>query len=809
MALQHLRSNTANKRPDPTAMADGQLAINTPAVNPGLFFKDAAGALVKVGPVHVGTSAPNASPASGGTAGNSVGEQWLDTTGGTYVFKVWDGSAWRSEAGEFVNTTGDVMTGALGIIAGSAGSPGLYFSGDPNTGLYSPGADQVAISTNGTGRLFVDASGSISVGEANSQGYRFNINAGGSSTTPLANDALRLASSGSGADVNINFTDSVANNAYIGMVGGTLYFNTNGSERLRLDTSGRLGLGTSSPQSSARLHVYATGDYTDESAPFTVGDSTAGGMRLFFGINNTSNYGYIGSVESNTAYRSLVFQPGGGNVGIGTASVADRLHIEGSDVGVRVTNTNSSGVSRISLFNDLGSQGQIFLNGSARSQWGGAGAMTIWQGASSPLLFATNDTERARIDSSGRFGLGTSAPSALKLHSNHGALSSGSTDVLNLFSAQSFDNLGAGNPVLLRLNAGMGATPTGTLLEAFSGYQSATAGTRYYITAEYHPGSNAIRGDKPFISTEFGDTWTSANTGRSQFVMHNVSVINGTLADGVNSLCSYSTTLKPTWSGGTPGYRTATGYEAVIAANNPSAISTAFYADVTGANSNWGVYVNNGKSYFKDTLLVNATSVAGVATARSYMFSSVAANSNLSTYANQNCTLHARFEPTTNNEGASSALVLQLENMAGTIKPQLLRGYNSSDGLVLNADYRGALTNFGNSYGAVSDLKLKTEIVDAASAWQDIKAIRVRKYKIKTEVQELGDNAESYLGVVAQELESSCPGLVVTPADYSETNDENKSVKYSVLYMKAVKALQEAMERIETLEAKVAALEAA
>ena len=36
-----------------------------------------------------------------------------------------------------------------------------------------------------------------------------------------------------------------------------------------------------------------------------------------------------------------------------------------------------------------------------------------------------------------------------------------------------------------------------------------------------------------------------------------------------------------------------------------------------------------------------------------------------------------------------------------------------------------------------------------------------------------------------------------------------KSMKYSVLYMKAIKALQEAQTRIETLEAKVTALESA
>lgn len=94
-------------------MAAGQLALNTEATSPGLFFKDSAGNLVKVGPVHVGTTAPNATPAAGGTAGNSKGEIWLDTTGGAYDVKIWDGTAWRSQAGEFVNITGDTMTGDL------------------------------------------------------------------------------------------------------------------------------------------------------------------------------------------------------------------------------------------------------------------------------------------------------------------------------------------------------------------------------------------------------------------------------------------------------------------------------------------------------------------------------------------------------------------------------------------------------------------------------------------------------------------------------------------------------------------------
>ena len=94
-------------------MSDGQLALNTNLVSPGLFFKDSNGDSVKIGPVHVGTTAPNVTPGAGGQAGNSKGEQWLDTSSSRYVFKIWDGTAWRSEDGEFVNASGDTMTGAL------------------------------------------------------------------------------------------------------------------------------------------------------------------------------------------------------------------------------------------------------------------------------------------------------------------------------------------------------------------------------------------------------------------------------------------------------------------------------------------------------------------------------------------------------------------------------------------------------------------------------------------------------------------------------------------------------------------------
>jgi hypothetical protein len=108
-------------------MSDGQLAINTEATSPGVFVKDSAGGLVKVGPVHVGTTAPNASPASGGQAGNTLGECWFDTTGGNYTMKVWDGSAWRNEvAGAAVLDGGNFDNGSSVVSVGSTIDGGSF-----------------------------------------------------------------------------------------------------------------------------------------------------------------------------------------------------------------------------------------------------------------------------------------------------------------------------------------------------------------------------------------------------------------------------------------------------------------------------------------------------------------------------------------------------------------------------------------------------------------------------------------------------------------------------------------------------------
>ena len=142
-----------------------------------------------------------------------------------------------------------------------------------------------------------------------------------------------------------------------------------------------------------------------------------------------------------------------------------------------------------------------------------------------------------------------------------------------------------------------------------------------------------------------------------------------------------------------------------------------------------------------------------------------------------------------------------------------------SGGARVNINSDGDIYNHDGTYGTISDERIKQNIVDAGSQWNDIKNIRVRKYKKKDDVIQYGEeNAPIEIGVISQELETVSPGLIKEDKpdsshvnlheDFTGDNPQNvKYVKYSILYMKSIKALQEAMERIETLEAKVTALE--
>ena len=125
---------------------------------------------------------------------------------------------------------------------------------------------------------------------------------------------------------------------------------------------------------------------------------------------------------------------------------------------------------------------------------------------------------------------------------------------------------------------------------------------------------------------------------------------------------------------------------------------------------------------------------------------------------------------------------------------------NTSGTLKYYIHLSGNVYNTNGSYGQISDQSLKENIVDAKSQWNDIKNIKIRNFNF---TKASGQDTHTQIGCVAQEVEKISPKLVTTPNE-----DGLKTVQTSVLYMKAVKALQEAMAKIEVLETKVAALEA-
>jgi sugar lactone lactonase YvrE len=245
-------------------MADGQLAINTASGSPGLFFKDASGNVVKIGPVHVGSGAPNVSPASGGTSGNSIGEQWLDNSGGTYVFKVWDGSAWRSESGEFVNVTGDTMTGSLTM--GPAAT--LIFEGSVDDGfetvltVVNPTADQTITLPNITGTVVTTGDTGTVTSTMIADGTIVNADVSASAAiagTKISPDfgSQNRTSTGTSTAASFIPTSSGAptNGLYLSAA-NTVALATNSSGKLFIDSNGRVGIGEDIPLDD--LHIAST-----------------------------------------------------------------------------------------------------------------------------------------------------------------------------------------------------------------------------------------------------------------------------------------------------------------------------------------------------------------------------------------------------------------------------------------------------------------------------------------------------------------------------------------------------------------------
>jgi hypothetical protein len=288
------------------------------------------------------------------------------------------------------------INGTTGIsgVDGSAGTPALQGS-DPNTGIYSPGADQVAVATNGTGRLFVDASGNVGIGD-NNPAAKLHVEDNTNDTSPGSTALVRLESTGAGTDAGIRFKSGVSAYTQIGGIGGNLYAYTNGSEKLRITSAGLVGIGTSSP--SGFIHIQGASTGTETYGRFTTGPAN-GDQSLVIKSGSSRDHMAIQVSTNAGAADDLALQPDGGNVGIGTSSPAYKCDIDVTGSALRL-NSTTTGAALVISSDDAANAKIEFGDESDNDR----GAIT-YDNPNNALIFQANAAERLRIANTGAFGL--------------------------------------------------------------------------------------------------------------------------------------------------------------------------------------------------------------------------------------------------------------------------------------------------------------------------------------------------------------------------------------------------------------------
>jgi len=114
----------------------------------------------------------------------------------------------------------------------------------------------------------------------------------------------------------------------------------------------------------------------------------------------------------------------------------------------------------------------------------------------------------------------------------------------------------------------------------------------------------------------------------------------------------------------------------------------------------------------------------------------------------------------------------------------------------------GNIVNANNSYGTLSDIKLKENIVDASAKLDDVMKLKVRNFNFKS------DPDHKQIGFIAQEVEEVFPSLIDNTTSPDNSNDVTKAIKTSVLIPILVKAIQELAAQVTALQSDNAALKA-
>jgi len=635
------------------------------------------------------------------------------TVTGTVSGTTFTGTTANFTSGNVTTFSGGTCTITSGVFAsGTATNPSISFIADSNTGLYSPGADQVAIATSGTGRLQINNDGSIGINTGAKLGF------GGFSANPGAH-YIKYDSGIDGLELN----------GY-----GAIAFQTLGTERMHIDSSGRVGIGTSSPSGTLTVQgaVLGATSYLNEQVSIfnSQTGSTGNQATLGFHLNNANwgpatTYARVSAVLENgtTGATSLAFGTAAdgslstpnervridssGRVGIGTSSPISRLHINDGELTISTGgNTSDAGgiinfsIAALPSYSPIATVQGLLVNATGTELQGGLGFFTRPSGAAGQSLH-----RRMTLSEAGNLGIGVSSPGYR----------------LDITSADTTASVGYA--VRLRANATAGA--------------AALQFTDNGATAQY----GYIACDSS-LNLKFA-------TGTTERVRIDSSGRVGIGTSSPQALLDCS----------------ATGSQEIRISSVTSG-DVRFGMSAVGATYNW-----------IDTERSSSAMKFGVGNTERLRIDS----SGIVT-----------LQTPTNANG------LNLGTESKVCTDKII--FTTSAYYVVNGSAVGVILSTGSTaWAANSDERLKTDLEPITDGLEKVGALRAVTGKYISDEEGV---RRSFL--IAQDVQAVLPEAV----SIGEDEDETLSLRYTEVVPLLVAALKEAKKRIETLEAKVAALEA-
>lgn len=635
----------------------------------------------------------------------------------------------------------------------------------------------------------------------------------------------------------------------------TLIFKTNNNERMRITNGGNVGIGTNNPTSRFQIQGSET-TTNDFLRIMNSGASTSGLSRMSFGQSPTDGSGGNGDSYGNMTF----FYDGAGDINnslsFGTGSTTDILQVRKdltSDLTGRVNVNGLLGINQSNPTIDLAigdsdtglnSQGTdelaIYTGGIERIRFDSAGNVGIGTNSPSKLLDITGNYSSIVIHSTAQnqdstlffstpFNTSSVAKTAiiaegantwnrsdlhfcLNKHADHTTEVSLNDAKMTILYSNGYVGIGENVPLAPLHIKDSDAI---NIIESFG--IGTDAFTRYIsysglITQSWSCGVDNVSANTFRISYLTGTGATPQNglnvlsieKDGDISVNKNILAPNGFVGINETSPDSYlhinwtkdsdglKEMIKLSWDdAGTQDTKSNDGtkisFYTSSVNNNPGSTESAYIgaARTSGSEAShdtklvFATKENSGSSLTEKMVINNNGQISlgegGIDGTDSVIIRGVSDKIGLEIYTPTNSTTFDVLQITSNVGGT--------KNVNATI------------------DADGDMSNSNGTYGNFSDVRLKENIIDCNSQWDDIKNFRFVNYNL------INTPEQPQLGVIAQEIELVSSGLVKTTNNTKEVNGEIieniKTVKTSIMYMKGLKALQEAILRIETLEKEV------